>query len=334
MSELTSETIKKPRILAGPYGTRLDKLGHEIGVPSLSNPRNILQRDMARRYTEALHGIVRDDVHAGATALATNTWRLGKRDNREQFTELVGAHTDALNGSIRSIFAHYNPPQGAYRTVEELLACGPAADDGSPKLAPNFNEAFEIHMEQLRAARPLSLRPHFETIGTIDEARGIAAAARAAERRCSISFKLDMYGKLISGEALSDAIVAVDPKADIVICFGLNCCPIEGVEAALRDVKPAIGQRIGMVYPNASSFPDNHLNGGAENGKIHGIVDRPGFAAYLNGLAQRPNLNVRVIGGCCGCDHHDIAEMSRCVQGGVTQEHLPETDYSRYLKGL
>ena len=143
------------------------------------------------------------------------------------------------------------------------------------------------------------------TLTSINEAIGIARAAKRQRRPCAISFTVETDGRLVNGETLREAIEAVDRETDASPeYFLINCAHPTHFEGALQ-AGEAWTRRIHGIRANAST-------------RSHAELDQsetldPGDAIdlgrrYLNLRRAFPTL--RILGGCCGTDHRHIAAIS------------------------
>ncbi|NND74524.1 MAG: homocysteine S-methyltransferase [Ilumatobacter sp.] len=135
------------------------------------------------------------------------------------------------------------------------------------------------------------------------EAIGIARAAHDADIACVISFTVETDGRLPSGEALGDAVTAVDAATGSTPAYYMvNCAhPTHFVDA----LEPSDWMnRIKGVRANASALTHAELDA-AEELDAGDPVD---LAEQYAGLrATHPGITI--FGGCCGTDprHVDAA---------------------------
>ena len=303
----------RPQVLFGPYGTRLEQIGTKIGQPNLADPHAILNGSECIRAVREVAGSYLD---SGAGIATVNAFGL------RRFVEEKGGardYSDAMNLNVRALQTAINSVGKRARVVASL---GPGRDCYEPEQALNRAEAVDFHRHQ--AAEAKSARADlawFETVNTIEEAVGIALAAKAAKVPCLISFVIGKNGQLLSGESIKDAIEAVDKTSgNYPQGFSFNCCAIEDLEPALQACGSKVS-RVVALYPNASSRPHHELNG---SHGISGVIDSFRTALYLNYLAQRYGLEI--IGGCCGYTPKDIAEISFVVRQGLWSSGLPPSD--------
>lgn len=308
----------EPKTLFGPHGTLLEDEERRTGIVGLADPVQILN---GPRYRDAVTRVERSYLEAGARVAATNTFRVrhvleGKDPTRiDRYQAIVRGHLLALQTAI----------DGIDDEIIKVISLGPAGDCYKPQEAPDRVQAAEFHGYQASVVAQLDVDfAWFETVNSIEEAVGIALAAKKAGVRCVISFVIDSDGDLLSGESIFDAVREIDGATqNYPFGYSLNCCPIEGIQKALQKCGP-LRQRIIAVYPNASSFPQSELSGKALHEGVLGVVDPEGVAAYLHGLARENHL--KIIGGCCGFTPSDIAKISHAVRSGIVQSHLPKTD--------
>jgi homocysteine S-methyltransferase len=142
------------------------------------------------------------------------------------------------------------------------------------------------------------------TMNTIEEALGVARAAKAAGMPCTISFTVETDGRLVTGASLEEAITTVDESTDASpVYYMINCAHPTHFAGALR-ANAAWLKRIGGVKANASAKSHAELDEATEldAGDPHDLA--------LRYRAFRPLLpNANVLGGCCGTDHRHIEQI-------------------------
>ena len=144
----------------------------------------------------------------------------------------------------------------------------------------------------------------------VDEAIGIAAAAKASTMPIAISFTLETDGGLPSGETLAAAIDATDAAtAGYPVYYRINCAHPTHFEHVLRGGGkwPA---SIGGLRTNASRRSHSELGESTDldagNPEELGVQHRA-LHTHLPGLA--------VVGGCCGTDHRHVDAICRELVG-------------------
>lgn len=315
------------KILFGPYGTRLDEMSSQRGLPGLSDPVSILN---GPDYRNALSELAENYLRVGALVAATNTFRLRLRlltntqEGRTIFSRVLAAHMGALRDAIS---------RTTREDVMRVVSLGPGTEHCyHPEHAPARKEAYEFHsMQAYEAGRVEAQLAWFETVSTIEEAIGIAQAAAHHRTLCLISFVIDHDGNLLSGENPLDAIRAVDAATcNFPYGYGFNCCPVEGIPRALEKLGDLVS-RVKALYPNASSLPQRTALEGlsSSTGHVIGVRDPDGLAKYLNHLAQK--YRIEIIGGCCGFGTEDVSKIVSATREELSQEALPLTDFPRSI---
>jgi len=182
---------------------------------------------------------------------------------------------------------------------------GPRGDGYSPDRMMSENEAQAYHAEQIEVFRgtEADLVSAF-TLNYVNEAVGIARAARAAEMPVVISFTVETDGKLPTGQTLKDAIVETDIRTGSAPAYYmLNCAHPTHFADVLASREPWV-QRLRGLRANASTrshaeldaSPDLDAGDPAELGRQYGAL-----------RARLPQLTI--LGGCCGTDHRHVEQI-------------------------
>jgi homocysteine S-methyltransferase len=148
------------------------------------------------------------------------------------------------------------------------------------------------------------------TLSYVEEAIGIAAAAKEHAMPIAIGFTVETDGCLPSGTKLCDAILQVDAATDCYpLHFSINCAHpshfaarlITGAESGAAWVK-----RVKCIKPNSSRLSHAELDKCT-------VLDRGDPVDLANLCAElRKKLPwINVIGGCCGTNHVHVVEMLR-----------------------
>ena len=149
------------------------------------------------------------------------------------------------------------------------------------------------------------------TLNNIDEAIGIARAARAHAMPCMISFTVETDGRLVTGRTLRDAVETVDRETGgYPAYFMVNCAHPTHFMPALESGQRWMN-RVRGVKANASSKSHQELD---ESETLD-----PGDPADLGRRYQalrRQFPTMRILGGCCGTDHTHI--------GAICEACLPQ----------
>ncbi len=141
----------------------------------------------------------------------------------------------------------------------------------------------------------------------MEEAIGLARAAKAAEMPVVISFFVKQSGRLSGGETLEEAIKQVDAATDSAPAYYMiNCTHPTEFEPALTSGDWT--KRLGGFMPNAVAMDTLSLCklGHLEDG------DPEELGGQMADLARRfPHIHVW--GGCCGTDGRHIGQIARQV---------------------
>lgn len=180
---------------------------------------------------------------------------------------------------------------------------GPLGDGYAPDRLPTRDEALELHLPQiaLLAEEGVDMITAV-TMTNIPEAVAIALAGKRTGLPVAISFTVETDGRLPSGDALSDAITAVDEATGgYPLYYMINCAHPDHFRNAVS-AGEAWTTRIGGLRANASRLSHAELDAAEELDE--GDPEEFG-ALHAELLALLPA--VRVLGGCCGTDHRHVA---------------------------
>jgi S-methylmethionine-dependent homocysteine/selenocysteine methylase len=180
---------------------------------------------------------------------------------------------------------------------------GPRGDGYDPGKLMSAREAADYHGWQIGIFREegVDFVSAF-TLTNVNEALGIARAARLTGVPCVISFTLETDGRLPTGERLGEAIETVDRETgDGPIYYMINCAHPTHFADALDGGSDWI-KRLRGIRANSSSKSHAELDNSPE--LDIGNPNELG-AQYAELLRRFPHINV--LGGCCGTDHRHIA---------------------------
>src|SRR5262249_894623 len=137
------------------------------------------------------------------------------------------------------------------------------------------------------------------TMTNVPEAIGVVRAAQQLGVPSVISFTVETDGRLPSGATIDAAIAEVDTATGKgPAYYMINCAHPTRFGGAL-DERAGWTRRLGGVRANASCRSHVELNEAAELDRGNPIELAGEYGALLERL---PHL--RVLGGCCGTDHH------------------------------
>jgi S-methylmethionine-dependent homocysteine/selenocysteine methylase len=261
-------------------------------------------RAALERYFEAYVAIAaRDDV---GIVLETPTWRANA-----DWGARLGYDADALNAvnhdAVDLLVGVRRRHERAAVPIVVSGCVGPRGDGYQVGAQMGSADARAYHAAQVQtfAASEADLVTAI-TMTYVDEAIGIVDAARNAGMPVVISFTVETDGRLPSGDELGDAIAAVDAATDTHPAYYMvNCAHPTHFAAQLR-TGPVWATRLGGVRANASRMSHAELD---EAESLDGGNPDELAAEYRELRELVPSL--RVLGGCCGTDHHHIDAISR-----------------------
>lgn len=183
---------------------------------------------------------------------------------------------------------------------------GPRGDGYVPSAMMSVRHAEAYHQPQIDAlgdteADMLSAM----TLNYVEEAIGIAQAARRVEMPVVISFTVETDGRLPTGQTLASAIAVVDAATSRYPAYYMvNCAHPTHFAHRLDGGEPWVG-RIRGLRANASCMSHAELN----ESSVLDTGDPQELARTYAELTQRlPHLTV--LGGCCGTDERHIGAIA------------------------
>jgi len=255
-----------------------------------------------RRYYARFATMARD---AGlGFVFETPTWRA----NRDWAAKL-GYDAAALAEVNRSCVALMAEMRAEFETPRSPMVIsgniGPRGDGYNPERMMSAREAEAYHAEQINVFKDTEadLVSAF-TMNYVNEAIGVARAAKAAGMPAVISFTVETDGRLPTGQTLKDAISETDAATGRAPAYYmLNCAhPTHFADALAKD-EPWT-RRLRGLRANAST-------------RSHAELDAaPDLDAGDPELLARQYRDLRgrmrqftVLGGCCGTDHRHVEQI-------------------------
>jgi homocysteine S-methyltransferase len=219
--------------------------------------------------------------------------------------ELSVAELDALNRAAIDLLRGLRAEYADVPTV--ISGCiGPRGDGYDPGRIMSVDEAQAYHAHQagVLAAAGVEMLAAI-TMTNIPEAVGIANAAKALALPVAISFTVETDGRLPTGDALGEAIGAVDAATGVYPAYYMiNCAHPTHFDGVL-DADAPWTARIGGVRANASCLSHAELDAMTELD----VGDPADLAARHRALIER-FPQIRVVGGCCGTDLRHVAAIA------------------------
>ena len=226
--------------------------------------------------------------------------------------ELIGYSREGLEEiNIRGI-EFYQDFAREYDSPESPMivggVIGPRGDAYNVGRTPNAAEAEDYHSEQILTLKKAGADQITAlTFSSVEEAIGLARAAKAAGMPVVISFFVKHGGRLSGGETVEEAITKVDAATgNAPAYYMINCTHPMEFEAALTSGDWT--RRLGGFMPNAVAMDTLSLCklGHLEDG------DPEELAGQMADLARR-FPHIPVWGGCCGTDGRHIGQIARQV---------------------
>jgi S-methylmethionine-dependent homocysteine/selenocysteine methylase len=177
---------------------------------------------------------------------------------------------------------------------------GPSGDGYRVDVSRAVAEAEHLHRPQVQALAEAGVdMVTAVTMTHVEEAIGIARAAKAAGLPHVLSFTVETDGNLPSGQGLQDALAEVEAATGGTALFYMVNCAHPSHFAHRLD--GPMRHRIGGIRANASRLSHAELDAATELDDGNPTEFGAEYAAFRRVL---PGL--RIIGGCCGSDHRHV----------------------------
>ncbi len=263
-------------------------------------------RECLTRYYQSYLAIAQR--HRVGFVLSSPTWRASR-----DWGAKLGYYSAALDAINKESIAFAENLREAWETASgpSHLPCvingsiGPRGD-GYKAGRMNAEEAEAYHAEQIASfvESAADMVTAF-TLTNVNEAVGIARAAKRHSIPCAISFTVETDGRLVNGETLQQAIETVDQGTNAAPeYFMVNCAHPTHFEQAL-DRSAGWTKRIYGIRANASTRSHAELN----ESETLDAGDMQDLGRRYRGLrAAFPSM--RILGGCCGTDHRHVAAIA------------------------
>lgn len=256
-----------------------------------------------RRYYERYCGMARA---AGlGFVLESPTWRA----NRD-WGGRIGYGQAALAAINRKAIDLMVEMRAKFETPRSLMPIsgniGPRGDGYVPGNMMSASEAADYHGEQIAVFKNTAAdMVSAFTLNYVNEAIGIARAAKAAEMPVVISFTVETDGCLPTGQTLRDAITEVDLETGAAPAYYMiNCAhPTHFADAVTSG--GLWMRRLRGIRANASKRSHAEL----ETLTDLDTGDPIDFGRHYAEL-RRSLRHINVLGGCCGTDHRHIERVA------------------------
>ncbi len=241
--------------------------------------------------------------------LESPTWRANpdwgaKLGYSENELAQMNRQSIALLGDIRDEFENE-------KTAMVISGCvGPRGDGYSPANLMSADEAQQYHLMQIDTFSETDADMVTAiTMNYVEEAIGIARAAKSVGLPVVISFTVETDGNLPTNQTLQDAVESVDEAtSNAPAYYMINCAHPTHFANVLTDGEPWL-ERIRGIRANASTKSHAELNDSEELDEGNPVELGRQHRELLSKL-----MNLRVLGGCCGTDHRHIEEILKaCI---------------------
>lgn len=242
--------------------------------------------------------------------LESPTWRAS-----QDWGERLGYSAYMLESANRKAVALLEGVRGSYEHSARdfvISGClGPRADGYRAENKMSLQAARNYHRAQIQTLADTEADMLCAmTLNYIEEAIGIALAARDVGMPVAISFTVETDGRLPDGPSLREAIEQVDQETgEYPLYYMINCAHPTHFQAMLSEDPGPWLSRIRGIRANASNKSHAELDEATEldSGDPHELASR-----YAELKRQLDQLNI--LGGCCGTDPHHIQEIaSACL---------------------
>jgi S-methylmethionine-dependent homocysteine/selenocysteine methylase len=261
-------------------------------------------RDYFRTYGELARKF------SAGLILETATWRCNP-DWGVRLGYSAEALSDADRKSVLLLEEIRNEYEGDGSPIVISGCIGPRGDGYAPDMAMSEREAEDYHRMQIETfAETAADLVTAITINYVEEAIGVARAAKRAAMPAVISFTVETDGNLPTGQSLADAIKQVDEATSAYPAyFMINCAhPSHFDPVVLAD--ESWTARIRGLRANASRMSHAELNETPELDAGSPTELGKEYAALRMHKLKRLN----VMGGCCGTDHRHVEQIAIACQ--------------------
>jgi len=244
--------------------------------------------------------------HRSGLVLETATWRA----SADWGDKLGYAGSELAEVNRRSV-TMLETIRAEYETTDVpivISGCvGPRGDGYVPSELMSIEQAEAYHGQQIAtfAETAVDLVTAI-TMNYVEEAIGLAHAAKKAQLPVVISLTTETNGRLPTGQPLGDAITEIDAAtAGYPAYYMINCAhPSHFIRVV--DGDEAWRDRIHGLRANASKMSHAELNEAAELD----AGDPEALAQDYARLRGRHLKCLNVFGGCCGTDHRHVDLMA------------------------
>src|SRR5688500_8680983 len=223
-----------PLLLDAAMGTELQRRGADTRLPLWSARALVEAPDLVRE-------IHREEAAAGADVLTANTFRTHRR------TLAKGALAERSRELTALAVRLARETADARGDAFVAGSLSPLEDCYRPDLVPEDAALEREHREQAESLAEAGVDLLLlETHNTIRELAAAARAAKATGLPFVASMATDGAGRLLSGEAIEDAVRALEPEGPDALA--INCVPARRLAVDLKHLARSAGERRLAAY--------------------------------------------------------------------------------------
>lgn len=244
--------------------------------------------------------------HRAGVVLETPTWRASA-----DWGNKLGYTADELAEVTRRSVAMLEEIRAEYESADipvVISGCiGPRGDGYVPTDLMSEKHAQDYHSKQVNtfAGTAVDLVTA-HTMNYVEEAIGLARAAKTVGLPVVISLTVETDGRLPTGQSLGDAIEQVDAATTGYPSYFMINCAHPSHFTRVVDVAQPWKNRIRGLRANASRMSHAELNEALELDAGDPEALGQEYAALKS--CQLKYLNV--FGGCCGTDHRHVDQIA------------------------
>lgn len=268
------------------------------------------------QHPEVVLQVHADYLAAGADVLKTDTFQLNRRAYLDLFHGIehmrrIGAKDlEHKAGRLvrRAVELALEARKLAGREADGVAIAGvisPLEHSFRPDLTPPLDQCrveYDELVEEMESAGVDFIL--MESMNRIAEARVACEVARASGLPVWVSFVVRENARLLSGEAMGEAVKASEPwGADVV---AVNCAPPADITTALGELRRYRAGPVGG-YAHIGRYDPPSWKFGFYP-RFSGTDDVPP-ARYLEAAREWKKIGAQVIGGCCGTTPEHIRAL-------------------------
>ena len=290
-------------LLDGGLATELEKIGCNLDHPLWSAKVLIEAPDLIKNVN-------RSYLEAGSDIIATASYQLsyeGARNVGISSSEATVLLHKSVAIGFEAIEAHIEAGQNMVSPPFLAASMGPFGaflangSEYTGKYAVTKNKLWDFHKKRWDIfARTRVDMIAFETIPNIYEAEIIRRLCEEfPEKPIWVSFCTKDATQLSDGSAITE-VASFFGDLDHVLGIGINCTAPSNVLPLIEAIKPVIGEKEILVYPNSGELYD------VDQRCWIGEKD-PGD--YANNSIRWFEAGANILGGCCRTSPEHIARM-------------------------